>query len=484
MGIATDGFGTAYKTGEGAGGGGGGGGSTSSLQNTSDVPGTSASNALDALQLAGLDAGIIRTPLLASTVATSGGKPHTLVTGNGYLYLVCFGLGGVPSKPPRLEIYDIHTNPAVPSLVSSTDTIPIGLVYDLRLLGTTIWTVSTLSGAGRLQAWDVSDPAAPILQGFVATSGDQAFDLDLEETRSLAVLAFTGTHGMQIYDVLDPTTPVLRGSVSGAFASAAIHGNYAYASDFGLGFLRVYDVTTPTAPVLVGSLALGTDVRQLSTDGSYVYLARRTTGTISIIDVRVPSAPTLTSTFPMPLSGDELNPIYVSGDMLILGSSDTNPGAVYIWDVSDKTTPVLMRKITGGQTLFDCDLIRQYLYASNRIGNQELLTFQVRDQTVGPQPARRPMLKSVTAAYTIQPQDDTISADATSAPITVTLPNAAQVPGAKFTLTRINGGGNAVTLATTLAQTISGAASIVLSAQWSSKTVQSTGSSWLLIASL
>jgi hypothetical protein len=90
-------------------------------------------------------------------------------------------------------------------------------------------------------------------------------------------------------------------------------------------------------------------------------------------------------------------------------------------------------------------------------------------------------LSTKTANYTLTADDGTVRADATSATFTVTLPTAVGCSGRRHTITRIDGSGNLVTIATTSSQTMNGLAGYVLSVQYESITVQSNGANWEII---
>lgn len=68
-------------------------------------------------------------------------------------------------------------------------------------------------------------------------------------------------------------------------------------------------------------------------------------------------------------------------------------------------------------------------------------------------------LRSVSSDYTATLDDDTILVDATSGPVTVTLPSAVGCAGKPFTIRRTNPGANVVTVAAAGGQTIGTAAS-------------------------
>ena len=86
-----------------------------------------------------------------------------------------------------------------------------------------------------------------------------------------------------------------------------------------------------------------------------------------------------------------------------------------------------------------------------------------------------------TAAYTLTALDDIVLGNATTAAFTVTLPTAVGITGRQYVVKRINAGANSVTVGTTGGQTIDGAATKVLNAQYLSARIVSDGANWLLV---
>lgn len=97
--------------------------------------------------------------------------------------------------------------------------------------------------------------------------------------------------------------------------------------------------------------------------------------------------------------------------------------------------------------------------------------------------ARKLRLKPVTvsAAYTVEDEFDVFKADTTSAAFTITLPKASTHTGRVVHIKRINAGANNLTVDGDGAETIDGAASITLTAQWESRSLLSDGSNWLAL---
>jgi len=91
--------------------------------------------------------------------------------------------------------------------------------------------------------------------------------------------------------------------------------------------------------------------------------------------------------------------------------------------------------------------------------------------------------KAVTAAYTVEPFDRVILADATGGAFTVTLPNAYGRMGQQpISVKRMNAGGNAVTVGSA-GGTIDGATTASLAAQYATKAFVSDGTNWMIIVS-
>jgi len=95
-----------------------------------------------------------------------------------------------------------------------------------------------------------------------------------------------------------------------------------------------------------------------------------------------------------------------------------------------------------------------------------------------------PEVNPRTAAYTITDQDDVILGNASGGAFSVTLPTAIGRQGRIFTVKKTDSSGNAVTISTTGGQTIDGAVSVSLGAQFSSRMVMSDGANWSVLASI
>lgn len=76
-----------------------------------------------------------------------------------------------------------------------------------------------------------------------------------------------------------------------------------------------------------------------------------------------------------------------------------------------------------------------------------------------------------------------INADATAGAFTLTLPLASQIPGRVLVIIKTDVSANAVTVDGAGSETINGALTQALNAQYNSITIRSTGFEWLITAS-
>jgi hypothetical protein len=114
---------------------------------------------------------------------------------------------------------------------------------------------------------------------------------------------------------------------------------------------------------------------------------------------------------------------------------------------------------------------RLFVCKSNSTGDAEWILIALQTASV----------VTETSAHTIVLTDAVVLADATSGAFAVTLPTAVDNTGRQFTIKRINGGSNNVTLAAAGGQTIDGASTYVLDVQYKFATVISNGSNWFLV---
>ena len=91
-------------------------------------------------------------------------------------------------------------------------------------------------------------------------------------------------------------------------------------------------------------------------------------------------------------------------------------------------------------------------------------------------------LVTKTTAYTATTADSTILGNASAGAFSITLPTSVGATGRLYTIKKVDSSANAVTIATTLSQTIDGQTTKPLSIQYDGVQVQSDGANWVVIA--
>lgn len=87
-------------------------------------------------------------------------------------------------------------------------------------------------------------------------------------------------------------------------------------------------------------------------------------------------------------------------------------------------------------------------------------------------------ITTVTGNTTLALNNSTVRVDATSGAITISLPSASSVSGFIFNIKKIDNSVNTVTIDPSGSELIDGASTHVIINQYTSRTIQSNGSSW------
>lgn len=175
----------------------------------------------------------------------------------------------------------------------------------------------------------------------------------------------------------------------------------------------------------------------------------------------------------------------------LLGSGGT---ACTNYDCSNNTYGALATKITGGPTaMWQPATDATLAFAWRSVGGVADLAINSNSSRVGVQTEAPGSTLHVngsfavayvakTSAYTLTGSDSVVSGDTTGGAFSLTLPSSAGIAGRMYTIKRVNAGANNLTVATTSSQTIDGAATYVLSAQWKYVKVISDSANWLIVA--
>lgn len=150
--------------------------------------------------------------------------------------------------------------------------------------------------AGRMYAWDVTDPAAPRLTDSVMVDAGVINGLAVNAAGTLAVLTREGArsrrNGMVVLDLKDPAHPKPVAdyweTLTGGAHAVALEGSYAFVVDQGSAEMAVIDLADPADPREVGRWGMpdtpGRFLQSVAVKDGLAYLAYWNEG-LAIVDV-------------------------------------------------------------------------------------------------------------------------------------------------------------------------------------------------------
>lgn len=146
---------------------------------------------------------------------------------------------------------------------------------------TDLWVFEGLDGrdyvytgtySGNLMyAWDVTDPAVPVIVDSVAFDGRRVNDVKINEARTIAIVtsehAANRQNGLTVLDISEPSHPRRLShyaeGLTGGVHNTWIVGNLVYAVHYGTRALHIIDIANPEAPSEVGRWQLPNEDRFL-----------------------------------------------------------------------------------------------------------------------------------------------------------------------------------------------------------------------------
>ncbi len=159
------------------------------------------------------------------------------------------------------------------------------------------YTGTHAAGAGGnvMYAWDVSDPAEPVLTDSVVVDARVVNDVKISDTRELAVITREGAsdraNGIVVLDIRVPAHPEVIShhteNLTAGVHNVWIEGDLVYAVNDGTRALHVVDVSDPSRPEQVGRWQIEADDRYLhdvTVEDGLAYLAYWDHGLV-ILDV-------------------------------------------------------------------------------------------------------------------------------------------------------------------------------------------------------
>jgi hypothetical protein len=212
---------------------------------------------------------------LATGIAPGGSMFRSVHATSGRLYL---------ADSEGMRVFDVD-DPAHPRQVGSIPRAPG--IFDTKDLYVANGHAHVVSDDGMYQVVDVSDAANPTVVAQVTFPG-HVWRVHMSGHHAYVPAS---DRGLYIYDVSDPYAPRLDGWVPDSTGAVFVDGGRAYSIGY-LGTsaqLRIHDVTDPTRPVLLATFDAGALLSDVYAADGLVYLVTR--DALYVVNARRPDAP-------------------------------------------------------------------------------------------------------------------------------------------------------------------------------------------------
>jgi len=224
-----------------------------------------------------IDISIPSTPVVVGSVVGEIG-PGVAIFGH-YLY------SGGSFSFCTIDVSD----PTSPEVIGTIDLPFGGRPSDVQFDSELVYLISTEDGGRHIARVDVSDPIVPALAGDLHLGGDALYAFSI--SGDFAFVAH-GYEGIDVVDISSPSSLTHVGNCPTANRALdiAIQGSYAYVADR-YGGLQIVSLEDPIAPVIVGELSGLGHSYGIDVDGAFAYVTDQST--LYIVDVSDPTSPLL-----------------------------------------------------------------------------------------------------------------------------------------------------------------------------------------------
>jgi len=228
------------------------------------------------------------TPVVLTTFALPCSAPNGILAAGNYLYVTCYDTS-------TLYVLSIdNTVPSAPVLAIAGGVSGLQGPYPgISLAGTHMY-VPAHDGAAIYRV-DVSHPAAPVIDGSVATeAGTSPNGVYVYEGNVYCACSSEPTQSyFQIFTATGTMKALGELPVAHSPQRLVVRGNYAYMTNFDAQHLDIIDVTRPDAPTLAATLPLGCQALPIILTGSYAYVGCFASTGVAMIDVSSPTSPVI-----------------------------------------------------------------------------------------------------------------------------------------------------------------------------------------------
>jgi hypothetical protein len=320
--------------------------------------------------------GVGPQPQVPGYTHTNAGYQSVVVNGN-YAYVISSGGDSTGVIGLTLTIFNV-ANPTSPQYVSYITTGSVRWesgasflngAYIAAIEGNYLYIGS--SGSVYLYVVNISNPASPFNVAYFTPSSTSGSIYGVAVYSNYVYLA-TQDVGLVVVNITNPLIPaqtfVEGGTLNKSIGVTVSNGyvyttNYQTTSPWTVRYLKTWSLANPAVPVLLSTYTLpaGTKPAEVAIFGNTAFVADLNTNRVYLIDVTTPSAPTYLSTLQASATFDVTNNAVVDGQFAYVtsGSNATYGGAIDIFDITNRSAPVLIETVKEGvaTSLFNAGVI-------------------------------------------------------------------------------------------------------------------------------
>lgn len=306
--------------------------------------------------LAGCGGGPFMTGLrsLGSVVPSATLTPNSIAVSGNYAYVTLQGTSGA------VAVLNIATG--TPTLLT-TFTMPCTEPNGIKISGSYAYVTCLDTAALYVLSISNADPAAPVLAVAGSVSGLQS---PYPGTSLSGSEFYVPSHSGEIFrvNVSNPAAPVIDGSVATAAGTSPnavyVINNIVYcacSSEPSQSYFQIFTATG--AMTLLGQVPLAHSPQRLIVSGNYAYVTNFDASKLDIVDVTDPAAPGILTSVPLPCNA---LPIAVTANNAYVGCYSSQ-GIATIDITHPATAAVLGYTATSASPVQDLALSGTSLYA-------------------------------------------------------------------------------------------------------------------------
>lgn len=296
------------------------------------------------------------TPTIISTTAVGSSPRKSTVVGN-YVYVVDNGSND-------LKIFDV-TDPTAPALIGF---VAVGAGRGVDVAGNFAYVASSSNGS-ELNVIDITDKSAPVQVGTVQGLGGAARGC-LVRGSHVFMTNNGSVQGLISIDVTDPTNPVVADKLNTTSSIRTefdvVDGKAYIVSPSTNNNFQIIDVSDPTSMVTIVSADIGSTIYAVQVQGRYAYVLGESTDGLNIFDISDPTGFTgiPVGSVALPTTPASPRAISVQGNFayIVEALNDT----LSVVDISDPTTPVFISaEVPIGQNPVSISVVGRFAYITD-----------------------------------------------------------------------------------------------------------------------